>query len=374
VSQKKPDAAALIRKVQLRWPIPRPPKRGDTLLEQGLVLVLTRHMSQVQAEASVAALQSAYADWNEARVSQVQELAGHLRTASRKQGFERLRENEIAANAVREYLQEIFQKTHGLDLAFLLDDASASGKWLAQMPFLGFTTGSYLLWFAKEAELPVHTSMVRVLDRMGLLHRTSSIKKARDLVERIIPNGKTLEFLGAVNEVADLWCDTRKPLCHMCPLVEDCQHGRKVFREWKAQQARLDAQRQREERRRLLQEKKDEERARREEERAKKRAEAEAKRRARELERKRRADAAVKKKAAAQKAAARKAATRQKAEAKKADAKKKAEARRKATASRRKTSGRKSKTRSRATSAKGTKSGSRPNTTRRKPTKKTRRR
>ena len=49
------------------------------------------------------------------RVSQVQEIAQHLKTSSRKKGYDLLNDRKQAAFAVKEYLQDVFQQTHHLD-------------------------------------------------------------------------------------------------------------------------------------------------------------------------------------------------------------------------------------------------------------------
>ncbi len=311
MSKKAQVVAGLGAKVDTRWSLPKTPKKDATLLEQGAVLVLMRHMTQAQAEQSVTALTVAFDDWNEARVSQVQELAQHLRTSSRKQGTAQRVDNTQAATSLKVYLQEVFQKTHGLDIEEWREDLTSATKLMVQMPFLGLAAGSYLLWLAAGERLVAHPGLLRVFDRMGLIRRTSSMKKGRDMLEAMIPPGGTIPFLGAFNEVADRWCDARKPLCHACTLKDDCKYGKKAYKDWQAQQVRLEAQREKDELRRIAQEKKDAARVIREEARAAKKADAEKKRKKRELERVRKIEA-QRRSAEAKKKAAKKAATKKK--------------------------------------------------------------
>lgn len=337
MSKKTPCLPDLLDKVDLRWLPPEPMSEGG-LLEQGMLAVLRRHLPQDKSQAAFTRLHKAYDDWNEARVAQVQELAGHIRSKISKRQLDALREFLPAARDVKSYLQEVFQKTHGLELDFVREDISAAGKLFAQMPFLGLSTGSYLLWLANPEELPVFTGLVRVLDRLGLITRTTSVKKARVAIEPLVPKGDTLRLLTTIGEVAGRWCDARKPMCYECPLVDDCIHGRKVFKEWQAQQGRLEIQRQREVARRQAAEKKEEQRRLREAEAQRKKLEAEARKAERERDRKAKAEARererlakikaseeAKKKAAAKKIAdeKRRVAAQKKAAAKKKTAKKK---------------------------------------------------
>ena len=319
MSKKTDLITRLIDEVQLRYPLPDAPLAGATLLEQGAVLVLLRHMTQKQAEASVMALRAAFKDWNEVRVSQLQEIAQHLRTSSRKKGTELLRDLAPAAAALRDYLQDVYQETHGLDLEFLREDVAAGGKTVAELSSLGMACASYLLWLAGDGSVPVHTGLVRLLDRLGLAPRTASMKKAKETVDPLVPEGRALQFTLAFHEIADRWNDPVQPIYMTVPALLATAAGKKAHQERIASEKREAERKKKEDARRLVAQKKEAERKRREDERAAKRAEAEAGRKARDAERRRvaeerekekerkrreveKAKAAAQKKAAAEKA------------------------------------------------------------------------
>ena len=345
---KAQKVAELLGKVELGWPVPAP--LGDaTLLEEGLNAVLLRHVDAKKAATAVQRLRARYDDWNELRIAQAQEISQCMRIGAK---------GLAAARDVRTYLQEVFQQTHGIELEFLRDDAQASARFVNQLPFMGLGTAHYLLWIAGGEELPITAGLVRVLDRLGVISRTTSTKKARAAIEPLIADSKggVLDFIVRAGEVASRWCDARKPLCHLCALVDDCKHGKKVFRDWKVQQERLEAQRKREAARMEAQRKKDDERRRREQERALKKARAEEEKRKRAAEREAKA-LAKKREAEAKKAAREKARldaqkkreqerARKKAAAerkKKAAAKKAAAAKKKAAAAKKKAAAAKKK-------------------------------
>lgn len=312
MTKKSEAVSKLLKKIEPRWPLPKPVKDAS-LLEQGLMAILIRHLSQDKAETALVTLRKAYSDWNELRVAQVQEIAAQMLAKGRKASRSEIQSAIAPARDVRDYLQEVFQKTHSLDLEFLKDDPQSAGKLVQQMPFMGLATGSYLMWLAAGRELPVHGALVRVLDRLGLISRTASMKKAREVIDPLLGDIDALAFVTAFGEVADRWCDARKPLCHVCVLVTDCNHGKKAFLDWKAQQVKLEAQRVKDEARRALLVKKSDARRVREEARAAKLAAIEAKKR--ERERQKREAQEAKRKAAESAAAARLAAQRKKAAA-----------------------------------------------------------
>lgn len=283
MSKKSELVARLLEKVELPHGVPELPKAG-TLLERGMVLALLDQLPPARAEAAVETLRKAYVDWNEARVAQAQELAGHLAGRGIK-APDRVAKLVPTANAIRAYLQEVYQKTHGLDLEYLRGDAAAAAKVVTALSMLGNYLGSVLLWMF-EGEQPVTTSVVRVLDRLRLLSRTSSVKKAREAMEPLIPADQALRFAVGFGYVADRWCDPRKPICWECVLVDECATGRKVFREWKLQQERHAAHRVRDEAKRIAVEKKEQARREREAERERRREEALRAKAERERERK----------------------------------------------------------------------------------------
>ncbi len=273
---KKTDIASkLLAKIEPQHPQPET-LPDATLVQQGLYFALRRRLPPEQAKVALRKLVEAYEDWNELRVSQAQEINAVLQLGPK---------GVAVAREVREYLQEVFQRSHGMSLEFLRDDPQSTQRFVSILPYIGMAMAHQLLFIACNGELPVTPALVRVLDRLGLIARTASIKKARGVIEPLIPDGATLEFAYKFGEVATRWCDARKPTCHQCVLVDDCKFGKKAFRDWKVQQERLEQQRAREAARLAVLAKKEEERLRKEADKQRKKSEAEAARRAKESER-----------------------------------------------------------------------------------------
>ncbi len=253
MSDKSQRLADLLAKVQTP-PIPLPTADGKSLLEIGFLCVLCRRLSESAAEKTLQALQSAFPDWNELRVAQSQEFQQLIQTKS----------NELAvlvARDVREYLQEIYQKIHGFNLDSIKGDVTEAARFAAHLPFLGASVGHYLLLLANPGELPLSPAVVRTLDRLGLAKRTSSIKKAQAAIEGYVPEAMRRDFAIRMGYVVERWCDAKKPLCWECPLVTNCPFGKKVERDWKQSQRRLELQRAREEERQVKDAEKERKRA-----------------------------------------------------------------------------------------------------------------
>jgi endonuclease III len=260
LSEKSQRLADLLAKVPASS-APLPNADGRTLLEVGFLCVLNRRLSESAAEKTLQGLAAAYPDWNELRVSQVQEFQHLIQTKSVELG-------QQVGRDVREYLQEIYQKIHGFNLDSLKGDMAEAARFASSLPFLGASVGHYLLHLALPDETPISPAVVRTLDRLGLAKRTTSIKKAQASVDALVPADGRKEFSHRLGLVIERWCDAKRPLCWECPLVPNCPFGKKVEREFKQAQRRLEVQRAR-----------DEERARKDAEKERRRVVAEEKRR-----------------------------------------------------------------------------------------------
>jgi len=257
---KKPDLVPkLLDRVEPRFRLPKPVKDAS-LLEQGMMIALVRHLPQSEAERVLAEMRTAYSDWNELRVAQVQEIASLISTGERRGLREKVETLFPVVRAARDYLQEIFQKNHGFDLEFMRDDPAGAAKAFATMPYLGLAGTCYLMWLASGKQVPSHPALVRVVERLGLISKGASGKKGKEVLAGLVPTGRELDFVAVIGEVADRWCHPVKPICHECPLVDDCSFGKRAYQEWRVQQARLEAQRVREDARRAVFEKKESER------------------------------------------------------------------------------------------------------------------
>jgi endonuclease III len=259
VSDKSKRLAELLEKVPAGTTLPAPD--GRSLFEVGFLCVLYRRLSEGAAEKTLAALAGKFSDWNELRVSQGQEFQHLIQSKSSELSV-------LVARDVREYLQEVFQKIHGFNLDALRGDLAEAARFASNLPFLGASAGHYILHLACPEELPISPPLVRTLDRLGLAKRTTSLKKAQAAIEGLVPAPLRRDFAIRLGTVVERWCDAKKPLCWQCPLVVACPFGKKVERDWRQSQRRLELQRAR-----------DEERARKEAEKERKRAAAEEKRR-----------------------------------------------------------------------------------------------
>ena len=188
MSEKSKKILQLQEQIPVDWDVKDVP-HDTNLLHIGLLCVLARRLTPAQAEKTQKALVAAYPDFNELRVSQVQEFVKLIATKSRETGL-------LVASDVKTYLQEIFQQNHGFDIEFLREDLAEGAKFLSELIFLGGSAGHYVLWCAQAGRVPATPGIVRALDRLGLVKRTSSMRKAQEALDKLIDElarGKAME-------------------------------------------------------------------------------------------------------------------------------------------------------------------------------------
>ena len=375
MSKKSDLIQKLVKEIKLPHDLPSAEFTG-TLLEAGMYAVLLGHLTANQSAKGVAGLRKAFPDYNETRVSQYQEIAEAL--APKGKGLSRLAKYLPAARGVKDFLQAVFQETHGLDLETLKEDPVGIGRSISSVPTLGNALASYLLYMAEDGEMPILSGGVRVLDRLGVMTRTSSVRKAREALEKVIPAKERLQVAYSLGVVVDRWCDSRKPTCWECALLDQCTFGQKVDKDYKVQQERLAKQREKEEIRAAMLAEKEEARLAKEAEREARLRAATLKKITKEREKaakvaakkaeieKKRKDAERKKSAEKKKAADKKVADRKKAEA----AKKKAAADKKKAAADKKKAAAAAKRKAAAAKKKAAKKTSKKKVTKKKAAKK----
>ncbi len=106
MTKKSELVQKLLKKVSPRAPLPKPLKDAP-LLDQGMLCILVRHMSQDKAEGVLEKLRKAYPDWNEMRVAQTQEIAAQIVLGDRRGLREDVAPMLSAARDTREYLQDV---------------------------------------------------------------------------------------------------------------------------------------------------------------------------------------------------------------------------------------------------------------------------
>jgi endonuclease III len=189
------------------------------VLEQFIYAVCREDATREAADRAFRALQEAFYDWNEVRVSSEEEVA---------EAFAGLSDAEGRARRVRDFLQEVFETTFSFDLEPLQKKGlKQAAKALARF---GAANDYAVAWVVQQSlgghAIPLDVRSVRVLKRMGLLEeQEASAEALRASLEHQVPKAKGLQFVDLVSDLAEACCWEGEPACPECPMHNCCATG-----------------------------------------------------------------------------------------------------------------------------------------------------
>ena len=213
--------AALKKKYAL--PAPEPEER--TVLEELIYAACREGTTQADADRAYASLRKAFIDWNEVRVSTVQEVADVLRPIP--QAGDR-------AKRVIGLLQKVFEERY----SFTLEDLDKKGLKQAAKQLSRYkedVTDFTVAWVLQRTlgghAIPLDGPTLRVLRRLGVVEEgeADGLEAVRASIEHVIPKARGPEFTELMSVHAKELCVDGTPHCPQCPLKGACPTGREVL-------------------------------------------------------------------------------------------------------------------------------------------------
>jgi endonuclease-3 len=213
------------------------PERGAarlTVLEAVVYGVCHEGTTREQANQALSRFKDDFFDWNEVRVSTIEEVQSALAG---------LPDPEPRAQRIRRFLRQLFEKTYGFTLEPLTKKPlKESLKVLAD--YEAFTSDYVQATVIQQAlgghAIPVDLPARRALERLGIADSETEIVAIRSLLERAIPKNRGVEFVNLLEDLVNSTCffDT-DPDCPHCDLRKLCPtaHTRKEEAQIAARQA-----------------------------------------------------------------------------------------------------------------------------------------
>jgi endonuclease-3 len=205
-----------------KFPVPPEPEKRS-VLEEVLYAIVREGVPSAEADTAFIALKAAFFDWNEVRVSSVQEVAdtlGRLPGASAK------------AERLVGFLQEVFEERYSFDLSDVAKKGlKQGGKQLAR--YKGGVTDFVVAWVTQRSfgghAVPLDGPSLRVLRRLGVIDEDAEDPEdVRASVEHYVPKAKGYEFTEQLILHATTIC-VEKPKCPVCPLKSECPTGQELL-------------------------------------------------------------------------------------------------------------------------------------------------
>lgn len=191
------------------------------LLEELIYAACREGSTAADADAGYARLRKAFIDWNEVRVSTVQEVGEVLRPLPGAGG---------RAKRVIGLLQEVFEDKYSFDLSEL--DKKGLKDTARKLRFYKEGVTDYAVaWVVQRSlgghAIPLDEPTLRVLRRLGVVEEgePESLEALRASIEHVIPKARGPEFTDVMSAHAKELCTEKDPNCAACPLNRDCPYG-----------------------------------------------------------------------------------------------------------------------------------------------------
>lgn len=193
------------------------------VLEQFLYAIVRENATREAADGAFQNLQKRFFDWNEVRVSSTLEIAEAL--------ADHLPDPETRAQRIIDFLQEIFETTYSFDLDPLMEVLQKKGLKQASKQLSRYQAANdySVSWVIQHSlgghAIPLDSTALRVLKRMGLVEDQNDFEALRASVENQVPKGKGSQFVDLISELACTHCADDEPACSGCPLRSVCPTG-----------------------------------------------------------------------------------------------------------------------------------------------------
>jgi endonuclease III len=206
------DVQALLKK---RYKI-GPAIEKMSILEAVVYGICHEDSTREQANQALSRFKDDFFDWNEVRVSSLEEIQGVVAGMTDVEG---------RAFRIRRFLRQMFEKTYGFNLDLLTKkpqkeaikaleeyDAMASDYVLATVIRLALAGHA----------IPVDAATTRALVRLGVAEESPDAPALRGLLERAVPKNRGGEFSDLIEELAHDTCVEGEPDCPRCELRKIC--------------------------------------------------------------------------------------------------------------------------------------------------------
>lgn len=235
--------AALKKKFPL--PTPDEPAEPRPVLEELIYAICRDGTTPADADRAYRNLRKVFIDWNEVRVSTVQEVAEVLRPSPN---------SGLRAGWIIALLQAVFEMSYTYDLDELEKKGlKQAAKQLSRyfdakdLERLGLKQAAKqvarfknmndfaVAWVVQRRlgghAIPLDGPTLRVLHRLGVIEDTEpdSLESLRGSIEHVIPKVRGPEFTDLMSVLAKELCIDGTPLCGQCPLRADCPTGHEVL-------------------------------------------------------------------------------------------------------------------------------------------------
>ncbi|MDB5307293.1 MAG: nth [Gemmataceae bacterium] len=210
-----------------KYPLDTDPaeESGRSVLEELIYAACREGTTREDADRAYTSVRKAFIDWNEVRVSTVQEVADVLRP---------LPQPGARAKRIIALLQAVFEERYSYDLGDIVKKGLKDTA--RKLRFYKEGVNDFAVAWVIQRTLgghavPLDGPTLRVLGRLGVVDpgEPDSLEGLRGSIEHVIPKARGPEFTELISIHAKQLCVDGTPHCAACPLKTDCPTGQDVL-------------------------------------------------------------------------------------------------------------------------------------------------
>jgi endonuclease III len=190
-----------------------------TILEAVVYGICHQDCTREQANQALARFKEGFFDWNEVRVSSLEEIQGVVAAMPDAEG---------RAFRIRRFLRQLFEKTYGFNLDPLTKKPQKESV-KALEEYDAFSSDYVLATVTRLAlgghAIPIDATSMRALHRLGIGEDATELATLRGILERAVPKNRGVEFSDLIEELAHDVCLESEPDCPRCDLRKICPTG-----------------------------------------------------------------------------------------------------------------------------------------------------
>jgi endonuclease-3 len=187
-----------------------------TVLESVIYGLCHEGTTREQANQALSRFKDGFFDWNEVRVSTIEEI---------QEALAGMPETEARAQKIRRFLRQLFERTYGFTLEVLTKKTLKEAiKALQEYEALGsdYVLATVIQQALGGHAIPVDEPARRALQRLGVAEPESDSIALRATLERTVPKNRGNEFIELIEELAHDTCVEGTPDCPRCELRKIC--------------------------------------------------------------------------------------------------------------------------------------------------------
>ena len=184
-----------------------------------LFTIVADGVTDARAESVFENLRQEMVDWNELRVTRVQDIQALLSGVPQA---------ALKAEVIHAFLGKVFGVVNESVAEFMQKWTGArAASFLQEIELMPESMRARALLKGFEVDvLPITVDIVRVMKRLGVVEGHLSQEKVHEFLKEILAPKRTYAFFHLVNEHADRYCQQRAPLCDECPVNRVCDKYR----------------------------------------------------------------------------------------------------------------------------------------------------